>query len=106
MRQAGFVAITSVLIIGVVVLSITLAVSLTAIGEAQQGLALFKGEDGLTFAGGSITRPEGTCTVSISKAGVTWTMDVTTTDTKYKRTVRVVFDRNTTGITLTSWNEI
>src|SRR5579859_5860305 len=76
-RENGYIAILTVLIISAVVLAIATTVSLLAIGEAQSGLSLFKGEDTLTFiegcmedallktrnsngyAGGTITRPEG-----------------------------------------------
>jgi type II secretory pathway pseudopilin PulG len=55
----------------------------------------------------TITRPEGTCSVTVvSTVGVTWTVNVTTQDTVYNRTIQVIFNRNPTGITLTSWKEV
>ncbi len=78
-KQAGFVAVVTVLIITAVIVSTVSTVSLLAIGEAQSSLTLFKGEDTLAFvegcvedvllkirsdsaySGTSITRPEGTC---------------------------------------------
>lgn len=122
--RKGYIATATILVIMVVVLAITATVSLLSIGEAQGSLALTKGEETLSFvegcaedallkarasaaySGGNITRPEGTCTVTVnSKVGSTWTMTVSTTATDYKRTVRVVFDR-TTSVLLTSWQEI
>src|SRR5260221_5347286 len=99
--EAGYIAILTVLIISAVVIAIATTVSLLAIGEAQSSLSLFKGEDTLTFVegcmedallkarnsnsytSGSITRPEGTCTITVAKAGTTWTVTATTTNTQY-----------------------
>ena len=120
----GFVAITTVLILSVVVVAIAATVTLLSIGEAQSSLSLYKGEDTLDFVegcaedgllksradsnynGGSITRPEGTCSISISKAETPWTMTVSTSDTKYQRTIEVKYTRNPTGVTLSSWKEV
>lgn len=126
MIQKGYIAIMTVLILSVVLLAAASTVALLAIGEAQSAFALFKGEDSLQFVegctddallkarsdinynGGNITRPEGTCVITspITKAGNEWTMTVSTNDTKYRRTVQVVFNRLSTGITLISWREI
>ncbi len=120
----GYIALSTVLIISVVVIALSTTVSLLSIGEAQSSFAQLKGEDTLDFVegcaedallkarvnaaytGGTITRPEGTCSVSISKAGSQWTIDVTTTATAYIRTIRVVCNRTGTGLTLISWKEI
>jgi len=130
MESKGFIAISTVLILSVVVVSIVSTVTLLAIGEGQSALALGKGEETLLFVEGCvedgllksanspsfgepigtpvyITRPDGTCAVIInSKTGIIWDMTVTTIAVLYKRTVRVNFSRNTTGITLNSWVEI
>lgn len=122
-QQQGYIAVITVLIISVVVLSIATTVSLLAIGEGQSGLSLFKGEDTLTFVegcmddallkarnnntytSGSITRPEGTCTVTVSKVGTTWTVTATTTNTQYARTVQAVITRGS-SMAITSWKEL
>lgn len=119
----GFVAITSVLVISAVVLAIAITVSLLSIGEGQAGLALANGENTLTFvegcvedallklnanasyAGGTITRPEGICIVSVSSLGSTYTITVTTNATLYKRAIQVVANRGST-VTITSWKEL
>jgi hypothetical protein len=119
----GFVAIVTTLIIGAVCLAIISSVALLSIGEAQAALSQTSGEETLAFVegcvedgllksrasssytGGTITRPEGTCSISISKVGNTWTMTTTTTATKYVRTIVTVFTRANSGITLTSWKE-
>ena len=104
-------------------MAIATTVSLLAIGEAQSSYALSKGEDTLGFVegcmedallkvrasdsyvGGSITRPEGTCTITISKVDSTWTVTATTTSTTYKRTIEVVGNKGTSFI-ITSWKEL
>lgn len=120
--QKGYLAISSILIISAVVLAITVSVSYLAIGEGQASLGQSKGEDTLSFvegcledgilklradgsySGGSITRPEGTCTITISSVGTTYTVTATTTDTSYVRTVQSIINRDY-SITMTSWNE-
>lgn len=122
----GFVAITTVLILSVVVVAISTTVTLLSIGEAQSSLSLFKGEDNLSFTEGcvedyllkiranptlpgNITRPEGTCQVSVNngKSGpVDWDLIISSQTTSYQRKIEVIFTRNTTGISLTSWKEI
>lgn len=122
--QKGYIALITVLIVMAVVISTASTVAFLAIGEGQAGLSLLKGEDTLSFVegcaedallksradsayvGGTITRPEGTCSIAISKIINPWTMTVTTTVTSYKRTVEIKYSRNPTGITLTSWKEI
>jgi hypothetical protein len=122
--QKGYIALATIIIITAVVLAISSTVAFLAIGEAQSGLALFKGEDAITFSegcmndallkarsdanytGGNITRPEGTCIITVSKAGNLWTLTATTSVTTYKRTIQAIINRQSTGITLTSWQEI
>jgi len=123
--QRGYIALLTVLIVMSVVLTTVSTVALFAIGEAQSGLALFKGEDTLTFVegctedymlkiraqgagfvAGNITRPEGTCTITVNSGDPSWNITVSTTATTYKRSIRAIFTRNPTGITLTSWKEV
>lgn len=122
--RKGYIATSTVLVLMVVVLSIITTVSLLGIGEAQVSQALTKGEETLSFvegcvedallnsqasasyAGGNITRPEGTCAITVdSKVGNDWTITISTTATDYKRTIRVIFNRGST-IAITSWQEI
>lgn len=124
------VALSIVIVLGGVLVALATTVTYLSIGEAQTGLAHLKGNENLSFAegcmedamlkirsdssyaGGTIGRPgtEGTCSIAIvSKTGsspVTWTVNATSTATAYKRTVRAVFNRAATGITLVSWSEI
>lgn len=120
--EDGYVAIAIVLILTVVILGIMVTVAQLGVGEGQVSLALSKGEDTLnfvegcmedallkirsdpTYSGGSITRPEGTCTIAVSQAGTTYTVTSTTTATTYGRTVQGVVTRST-ALSLTSWKE-
>lgn len=128
--ETGYIALTTVIIILAVVLITAMSVTFSSIGEAQSGLALFKGEENFHFVegcvedmmlkarsdenytSGTISRPgtEGTCVVTVvSKVGsgtVTWTVEVNSQSTSYQRKISVIFVRSATGITLTSWNEI
>ena len=119
----GYIALSMVLIITAVVIAVATTVALLSIGEAQSSLAQEKGEDAwyfvdgcaedalqkihdsATYAGGTITRPEGTCSVTIVTGNPNWDITVTTTETTYKRTVEVQVTRGTT-LTITSWREI
>lgn len=123
MNNNGYIALVTILIVSAVALSLGTTVSLLAIGEGQSSLALYRGEDTLsfvegcmedallkarnsdTYTGGTITRPEGTCSITVSKVSNTWTITATTISTTYKRTVQVVAVKSTL-MTLTSWREI
>lgn len=124
-RQAGYIALSTVLIITSVVLFIATTVTYLSIGEGQTGLSLYKGEENLhfvegcvedyllkirtdaeTFVPGNITRPEGTCTITVNSGHPNWDITVATTLTSYKRQVRVIFTQSATGLTLSSWKEI
>lgn len=120
--EEGYVAIAIVLILTVVILGIMVTVAQLGVGEGQVSLALSKGEDALNFAegcmedallkirsdptypGGSITRPEGTCTITVSQAGSTYTVTAAITGTTYRRTIQAVVARST-SLGLTSWKE-
>lgn len=124
MKQNGYMTLITVLIISAAALIVGTTVSLLAIGEAQSGRAVVRGEDGLafvdgcmedallktkqspTYAGGTITRPEGTCSITVTKAGNTWTLLATSTATTYKRTIRVVVTRSTGTLVVSVWEEI
>lgn len=125
--EEGYIALTTVLVLMAVLLSTIVSITYTSVGEAQSGLALFKGEENLGFgegcvedvmlkirsdssySGTSFTRPEGTCSIIYNPGGAgptSWDITVTSQSTQYQRKVRVIFTRNPTGITLTSWKEI
>lgn len=122
--QKGYIALLTTIIIMAVVLTTASTVALLSIGEAQSSFALFKGEDALQFVEGcsedvllkirsnpsiagtfTIGRPEGQCTATVESGSNPWSVLISTQSTQYKRTIRVIFDRNPTGIILTSWLE-
>lgn len=121
--KKGYIALTTVLILLFIITSLGIVSAILSVNEAQSGLSLFRGEDTLQFvegcaedallktrqssayAGGNITRPEGTCTVSVSKAGNNWTINVSTTNLQFTRTIQIQIVRSN-GITLSSWKEI
>jgi len=121
--QSGYIALVTVLVVSAVVILISTTVAFLAIGEAQQSLALTKGEGNLLFTegcmedalikarassaytGGTITEPEGTCTVTVSKAGTTWTLTAVPNTTDFSRTIQVVVVRSS-SLVITSWKEI
>lgn len=125
--SSGYVALSIVLVMLAVIIVLTLTMTYSAIGEAQSGLVLYQGEENLYGVEGcvedamlkirsnsvqitSISRPEGVCTISYALGGPTnWDMTVTfqsSVSTNIQRKIRVIYVRNPTGITLTSWNEI
>lgn len=130
--EKGFIALSTVLVIMSVIVAIVATVTLLSIGEGQSSLAIFKGEDNLDLLEGcvedamlkarssatfgdpvgtpvTLTRPEGSCSVTVNSKtpGVTWNMTVSNiSSSDYQRKIQVIFDRNPTGITLTSWQEI
>ena len=119
----GFVVISTVLVLLAVALSLGTTVTLLSIGDAQTSYALSEGassralldgcvEDTLLFArasasyvGGIVTRPEGSCSVILAKAGNRWTATVQTNG-EYVHMAEVVFDRSASGIELVSWHAI
>jgi hypothetical protein len=123
-NSQGYIALITVLIIASVALAISINISLLGIGVAQSSLANVKGEnalqlaegcaeDGLlksqqssTYSGGNITRPEGTCFITVTKSGNNWGLIATSSQTDYNRTVQVNFTRTSgSPITISSWQE-
>lgn len=123
-RTRGYIAFYTVLILLAFSIATAGTVALLSLGEAQSAFALFKGEEALSlvegctedallrssmnasYNGGVIARPEGSCTVGVTNAGVKQTITITNTSPQYKRTIQVVINRTSTGVTLTSWKEI
>lgn len=116
-------ALASVLVIGSALTVIGLTVVLSAISEAQVGLAEKQKEAALSLAEscvddsllrinknntlpGSITVPTGTCTVTTnSQVGNNWTFTVTASLNNYTKTIKVSATRTST-VGVTSWLEI
>ncbi|MCI0564169.1 MAG: hypothetical protein MN733_37315 [Nitrososphaera sp.] len=121
--RRGFVAITTVLVISAVAVATVSTAMLLGVGEmlasfagmeGQESLQLVEGcvEDALikihansAWAGGTLNRPEGSCTVTINSPNPNWNITVTTTSGDFQRKVQVVFTRGT-SLVITSWEEI
>lgn len=117
----GFVVISTVFILLAVSLALGVTVTILSVSDAQTSYAISEGtdarglldgcvEDALLFsranasyAGGMITRPEGFCSVSLSKAGNRWTATVRTNG-EYMQAAAVIFDRMGSGVKLVSWH--
>ncbi len=122
--KKSFIAISSVLIIAAVVLTIGITVSLMSIGEGQSALSLTKGEITLNlgegcmedallqisknsnYSGGMISQPEGICTITVLKAGNSYTVTSTNTATDYRRTIQAVVNKSASNLIISSWKEI
>ncbi|QQG47353.1 MAG: hypothetical protein HY044_04490 [Candidatus Woesebacteria bacterium] len=124
MKNQGFIATTTILIISAILISLTTAVVISSVSEGKISLNSLLGENNLnlvegcsedlllkihdnaSFSGTTITRPEGNCVISYALSGPTnWDVTVTSNDANYQRKVRIVFFR-TTQITITNWIEI
>lgn len=122
-QSKGFVVISTVFVLLAVALALSTTVTVLSVGNAQTSFALSEGalaralldgcvEDTLLFsranasyAGGTITRPSGSCSVSISKAANRWTATVRTNGA-YDQAASVVFDRLGSGVRLVSWHAV
>jgi hypothetical protein len=121
--QSGFAALTTVLILGAVVVLLILTVSLSSIGDAQQALAGSQGADALNQLKGctevallelnesstlpaTVTTPDGSCTITLnSQTGTTWVFTTTGTFGSFTKSVTMTAERTTT-ISITSWKEV
>lgn len=119
----GFVVISTVFILLAVALALGVTVTILSVSNAQTSLALSDGmdarglldgcvEDTLLFSrasasyvGGTITRPEGSCSAALSKAGTVWTATVRTNG-DYDQAATIVFNRASSGVTLSSWHAL
>lgn len=121
-KPNGYIAISSVLVILAVVLTITITGSLLSIDGAQVALSenisqtsnqvvescvndiLLELTNEATFSG-TVTLPEGSCTVNLdSQSGNNWVFSVTGTINSYDSTIQVDLDK-TTELTINSWLE-
>ena len=122
MKQKGYIAFSSVLIISAVIIIIGITLTLTSISELQKSLSGRRREEVIdrveacvedamysintnNSLPATITLPEGTCGVTIdSNSGFNWTFTVTAATNGYTKSVQVTTTRATT-ITPVSWKE-
>lgn len=121
--KKGYVALVTVLIMAAVAVGAVTTVALLGIGEAQTGLASTDGETTLrlvesctedalskvrsnsAYVSNTLVLPEGSCSVVVTKAGSNWTLVVTNSAGKYKRTIQVDLSRSS-KLVINSWKEI
>ena len=128
--QSGFMAFSLILLLSAVVLVIVTTVSLVSIGEMQSSMGLYNGEysidltegcaeDALIkinanskYGGGISNYPDGSsCQVIVISGDPNWNITAAATpsassNNKYQRKIQVIFNRSSSGITMTSWREI
>ena len=122
-RLKGYIAISSVLVISVIVVVIGVSVSLLSISEAQTSLGGKKGEDALNLADScveealirisednflpsSLSSPQGSCDIGInSSGGGDWDFTVTADYETYQKKIRVTAQRGA-EVSLISWKEV
>jgi hypothetical protein len=110
-NSGGYIALTTMLIVAAIVLSVTTAVTYLSVDEGQMSLGNLKAEKSLGIIDGcvsealyklnktnnvpsSITLPEGTCTITeASSSGTQWQFLVTGQVASYQQKIRVTANR-------------
>lgn len=116
----GYTAVSSVLVIGTVLLLIGLTLTLTTLNGLLTSFASVQGSKALYFVEScaedallylnennslpaSVTNPLGTCTVTLnSQVSNTWTFTTAGTINGHTKSIQIVADRTST-IAITSW---
>lgn len=119
----GYIAISSMLVISAIVLTLSISISLLSVSEADMALAHKKREEVralveacaedalLTLNETSAlpsTRvfPDGSCNITTnSQSGTSWTFTATGTVEQHTHSVQVTAERTTT-VAVTSWVEV
>lgn len=120
----GYIAFTTLLIVGAVSLSVALSVSILSIGEGQMSLSTKKGqqvfylaesciEDSLeqiknnnNYNGGSFNIFDGSCTININKQGNNWIIIVSAIKDNFEKKIETQITKTGGNIILNSWKEI
>jgi len=121
-QRKGFIAMSTVLIVSAVVIAIAISTTLIGVGEGKAGLLHWNGSNSLYLAegcmedallklrtsagytGGTITRPEGSCTVTVTGSG-TYTITVTATNATATRQIQAIATRSG-KVAISSWKEL
>lgn len=130
MRQKGFIAFTSILVISVVILSIAVSTSLLGIQEADTSLVVKKGletltiaescaeealirlKDNQTYTGtGATPLPvgNGSCTIEITGVGQNFIATTSATlqgPPMYRKKVQITIKKGGNSIAVSDWREI
>jgi hypothetical protein len=118
----GYIALTTILILGIILILITTTQALTSVNEGQFSLAGVKKDSALGFVEScgedaliklnknntipsTIFLPSGTCAVTINgNVGTGWTFTVTGSQDNYYESIKIQAIRNST-LNLTGWQE-
>lgn len=121
--RGGYIALISFLIVSTVALTIGIGLGILGVSEAQIGLSEKRGYSALAlsegcvadallsayysqdYMGGSLSYPEGSCTVTVSKDGDNWTIVAAALYSGHTKRVEVTIDRGN-EIVVNSWKEI
>ena len=113
---------STALIVSAVVVAIAFSTALIGIGEGKTGLMHYQGSNALylaegcmedallklranaSYTGGSLSRPEGSCTATVSGSG-TYTVTITATNASVTRQIQVVATRSG-KVALSSWKDL
>lgn len=123
----GFMAITSLLIISAIALSISISMTIVGINAAQNSLSLIKGTQTLkvaescleealirlkansAYSGGSLNIDNASCTITITSTGANKTIDITSTTSgppDFVKHIQATARTTGTSINLLNWQEI
>lgn len=119
-KQRGFIAISSVLTVAAIVVTLGISVALVTINHLQSSFAYYQSKQVETLAeacgelallelnetgtiSSSITLPEGTCSVTIdSQTGANTTFTVSITQNTYTKSLQISANRTST-VEVQSW---
>lgn len=125
-RESGVIALTSLLVISVVVLSVVVSSSLLGILSAQNSLVYKKGAEALhiahgcveeallrlrndtNYSGGSLQLSDGSCTITVTGSGNNRTIFISSQLSNPPRSTReleVTVKRTGTSISILTWQE-
>ena len=127
MKNQGFIAISSLLIISTVVLAISLSISLTGINQMNSALGFSKSQETLliaqscteeamirlrrqsSYSTGSLTLGAGSCTINVSGTGSQKTIDIQATipgPPQYIKKLQITAKLLGNSINIITWQEI
>lgn len=123
-KNSGYVAIISVIVIAIVLVIVGMTASLLSISDAQLALSSKKGKESLnivegcgevallnlsgnlSYTGGTITTPNGTCVVLVSGSGESRTITVTGGISGYVKKISISISSISSGVSLDTWKEV
>lgn len=119
----GYVALTTVIIVGAVVMVITLSISIISISGIQTSLSTKKSSESLDITDGcgelvlreirnnpsysatSLTLQQGTCNLQITENAGNYIIIIDTTIESHTKTVTIDATRTASGVSVNSWQQ-